>query len=94
MGKWTIAGRKLLNIVSKDCIYDKDRIEKLFRDIIGEETLMLGTADVGHTPKVGVTTMRSLVSSEIITSYNKVKKVGIPWTQRDRKCPDLAAWEA
>jgi len=94
MGAWTITGRKLLNLIRKDSIYGTDRVENLFRDAIGAETLMLGTADQGHTPKVGVTTIRSLVGSEIITSYNKIKESSTPWTQRDMQCLDLKAWEA
>ncbi len=94
MGAWTITGRKLLNLIRRDSIYDIGRVEELFRDAIGAETLMLGTADQGHTPKIGVTTIRSLVDSEIITSYNRVKECSIPWTQRDMRCLDLRAWEA
>ena len=94
MGKWASTGRTLLDLVRKDCIYDEVRVEKLFRETIGEETLMLGTVDLGHVPKVGVTTMKSLIGSEIITSYNKVSKSLIPWTQRDHQCADLRSWEA
>jgi len=93
-GNWTATWRKVFNYARKDCFYDERQAEEGFRQAIGVDTLMLGMVDNEFTPKVGVTTTRSLIGSEIITSYNHFHKSLIPWTQRDNQCPDLQAWEA
>ena len=99
LGQWTTIVRKMMSLARRDSIYNERSVEDVFRQVIGEDTLMLGTSDSGFTPKVGVTTIRSSTGSEVITNYNRRSEDGeqdevLLWTQRDNQCPDLRAWEA
>lgn len=94
LGGWTATVRKALNFVREDCLYPESQVERIFRQAIGETTLMLGTSDVGFSPKVGVTTRSSKKNGGIITSYNRTNESSVPWIQSDNKFPDLQAWEA